>query len=114
MMFELEIAETAHHDITRNAVWWAEHHSYDQAIRWRDAIYQQLESLRDLPERHPFAAENTQFKYDLREKLVGLGNQRGYRALFTIRAKKVYVLAIHRTAQDTIHPDDLPLVPGDR
>ena len=53
-------------------------------------------------------------KYDLREKLVGLGNQRGYRALFTIREQTVYVLAIHRAAQDIIHPDDLPSVPADR
>ncbi|MDA1049830.1 MAG: hypothetical protein O3C40_05055 [Planctomycetota bacterium] len=114
MTFELEIAAAAHNDITRNAVWRAEHHSYDQAIRWRDAIYKQPESLRDLPERHPFAAENPQFKYDLREKLVGLGNQRGYRALFTIREQTVYVSAIHRAAQDTIHPDDLPSAAADQ
>jgi hypothetical protein len=113
MMFEIQIAESAHHDITRNALWWAEHHSYDQALLWRDAIYKQLESLRNAPERHPFAAENPQFPYDLREKLVGLGNQRGYRALFTIRDQTVYVLAIHRAAQDTVHPGDLPSVPGE-
>lgn len=33
MTFELEITEASHDGITRNAVWWAEHHSYDQAIR---------------------------------------------------------------------------------
>lgn len=113
-MFELEIAEVAHDDIIRNAVWWAEHHSYDQAICWRDTIYKQLESLRDLPERHPLAAESPQFTYDLREKFVGLGNQRGYRALFTIRKQTVYVLTIHRIAQDTIHPDDLSFAPDDQ
>lgn len=112
MTFEIQIAEAAHDDITRNAVWWAEHHSYDQAIRWRDAIYQQLESLRKAAERHALAVENPQFNYDLREKLVGLGNQRGYRALFTIREQTVYVLAIHRATQGTVHPDDLPSVPG--
>ena len=113
MTFETQIAEADHDDITRNAVWWAEHHSYDQAIRWRDAIYKQLESLCNAPQRHPFAAESPQFKHDLHEKLVGLGNQRGYRALFTIREETVYVLAIHRAAQDSVHPDDLPSVPGD-
>jgi len=113
MTFEIQIAEAAHDDIMRNAVWWAEHHSYDQAIRWRDAIYEQLESLRSAPERHAFAVENPQFLYDLREKLVGLGNQRGYRALFTIRAQTVYILAIHRAAQETVHPGDLPSVPSD-
>ena len=45
MMFELEVTETAHNDITRSG-----------------------------------------------ENLVGLGNQRGYRALFTIRAQAVYEL----------------------
>jgi len=111
-MYSVEIAEAAHDDITRNAVWWAKHHSYDQAIRWRDAIYKQLESLSDLPERHPLAAENPQFKYDLRQKLIGLGSQRGYRALFTIRDQTVYVLAIHRAAQDVVHPADLPFDPS--
>ena len=46
MIYDLAISEGAHDDITRNAAWWSEHHSYDQAIRWRDAIYEQLETLR--------------------------------------------------------------------
>ena len=43
-----------------------------------------------------------------------LGQSTWYRALFTIREQTVYVLAIHRAAQDTIHADDLPSVPGDQ
>ncbi len=58
MIYDLAISEGAHDDITRNAVWWSEHHSYDQAIRWRDAIYEQLETLRERPEQYPVAAEN--------------------------------------------------------
>ena len=107
MTFALEIADGAHEDITRNAVWWAEHHSYDQAIRWREAVYEQLESLREMPERYSLAAESPKFPYDLRERLVGLGNQRSYRALFTIKDETVYVLAIHRATQDVVSPDDL-------
>lgn len=72
-----------------------------------------MEAGRTLPDRHPFATENPQFNYDLREKLVGLGNQRGYRDLFTIREQTAYVLAIHRAAQNIVHPDDLPSVPGE-
>ena len=108
MNFQLEIAEEAHEDITRNAVWWAEHRSHEQAIRWRESIYDQLELLKELPERHALADENPAFPYDLREKLVGLGNQRGYRALFTIHEQTIFVLAIHRAAQDVVGPDDLP------
>lgn len=111
MKYELAIADGAHDDITRNAVWWAEHHSYDQAIRWRDSIYEQLESLRDGPERYPVAAENPQFNYELRQKLVGLGNRRGYRVVFTIHKQTVYVLAVHRAAQDVNRPGDLSFDP---
>ncbi|MCA9123937.1 MAG: hypothetical protein H6822_20525 [Planctomycetaceae bacterium] len=59
MTFDLEITEAAHNDIIRNAAWWAEHHSYDQAIRWRDAIYKQLESLWDQCERQGSDVDRT-------------------------------------------------------
>lgn len=39
MNFTIFIADAAHEDITRNAMWWAEHHSHERAIQWRDTIY---------------------------------------------------------------------------
>jgi hypothetical protein len=45
MSFQLAIADEAHEDISRNASWCAAHHSYEQASRWKDAVYEQLETL---------------------------------------------------------------------
>ena len=46
MKYELILAARARADILRNAEWWAENHSPDQAISWFDSIYQELENLR--------------------------------------------------------------------
>jgi plasmid stabilization system protein ParE len=113
MSFALSIAEGAHDDIMRNAVWWAQHHSYDQAIKWRDTIYEQLESLRAMPESHSLAVENPEFAYELRERLVGSGKRRSYRAIFTIHEHTVYVLAVHRATQDVVPSDDLHFDPDE-
>jgi len=109
--FRVEITDSAHEDIARNALWWAEHHSYEQAVRWKDAIYEQLASLSLTPERHAIAEENPDFPFEIREKLVGVGSRRSYRAVFTIQHRVVYVLTVQRGAQDTLRPEDIPFEP---
>lgn len=94
-------------------MWWAQHHSHDQAIKWRDAIYEQLESLCAMPESHSLAAQNPDVAYELREKLVGLGKRPSYRAIFTIDEPTVYVLAVHRATQDVVQSDELHFEPGE-
>ena len=94
MSFQLAITDEAHGDISRNASWWAAHHSYEQASRWKDAVYEQLETLRTFPERHPLAPENPEFPFDIREKPVGLGSRPSYRAVFTIQENLVLVLTV--------------------
>ncbi len=84
----------------RNAAWWAEHHSLDQAIEWQDAIYSQLDVLQQMPERCSLAAENINHRQVLHQLLVGLGNQRSYRAIFTIVGTEVHVLTVQRGTQD--------------
>jgi hypothetical protein len=79
MRFHVSILTQARRDIDRNADWWAEHHSVDQALRWSDAVYDQLENLADFPERSGLSAENDDFPYEIRDKLVGLGSRPGYR-----------------------------------
>lgn len=101
MRYEVVVTPRAEEDIFRNAAWWAENHSLDQAIQWQDAIYTQLRALKDLPERCSLAAENTNHHAELRQLLVGLGNQRSYRAIFTIANDEVHVLTVQRGAQDT-------------
>jgi plasmid stabilization system protein ParE len=107
MSFKVSIAETAHRDIHRNALWWAESHSVDEAIKWKAAIYGQLKELATMPTRHPLAVENPAFPFEIREKLVGLGRKPGYRAIFTIVEKDVHVLTVRRGAQDAVTPNDL-------
>lgn len=82
MSFWLNVTAKARDDITRNAAWWAEHHSLDVALRWYDEIYKQLDTLLTFPERHAVAPENDEFEYEIREKPVGVGSHPTYRAIF--------------------------------
>jgi hypothetical protein len=61
-------------------------------VRWDDTVYVQIETLADFPESNGLSAENDEFPYEIRDKLLGLGSRLGYRAVFTIKADTVYVL----------------------
>lgn len=111
MAFHVRILPRAERDIERNAQWWAEHHSVDQAVRWFYAVHDQLKSLRQLPERQPLSAQDSQFPYEVREKLVGLGPRPGYRAVFTIRGNEVFVLTVRAGEQDHFTPDQIEFDP---
>ncbi|MFC1758465.1 type II toxin-antitoxin system RelE/ParE family toxin [Planctomycetota bacterium] len=106
MSFWLIVTNQARDSITRNASWWAENHSLDEALKWYDSVYEQLNELLAFPESHGLAAENESFPYELREKLVG-GKTRTYRAIFTIVDTEVRVLTVRRAAQRAITPDDV-------
>ncbi len=104
MKFRVSILPQARCDIERNADWWPEHHSVEQALEWSDAVYDQLETLVDFPESNGLSAENGEFPYEIRDKLVGLGARPTYRAVFTIKDDTVYVLSVRRGAQDVLRP----------
>lgn len=99
MRYTVVVTPRAEADIYRNAAWWAENHSLHQAIQWQDAIYSQFNALKQLPERCSLAAENDNHPQTLRQLLVGLGNHRSYRAIFTILDSEVHVLTVQRGAQ---------------
>jgi plasmid stabilization system protein ParE len=107
MKYWLNVTATARDDITRNASWWAEHHSLDLALKWYDLVYEQLDEVLQLPESYSLSAENDVFPYELRESLVGLGRRKTYRAILTIAGSEVRVLAVRRASQDTFTPEDL-------
>jgi plasmid stabilization system protein ParE len=107
----LTILPQAREDVRRNAEWWALHHSPEQAARWLDAIQSQLESIVDFPESHSLSAENDEFTYEIRDKLLGLGARPSYRAVFTVKGDNVYVLTVRRSAQDILRPSDIELPP---
>jgi len=106
MSYWLNVTNQARDDITSNAAWWAETHSINEALKWYDSVYEQLNELLAFPESHGFAAENDSFPYELREKLVG-GKKRTYRAIFTIAGSEVRVITVRRAAQRAITPDDI-------
>lgn len=111
MTFRVTILPRAHQDINRNADWWAEHHSLEQALHWSDAVYDQLDTLRDLPTRHSHSAENDEFDYEIRDKPVGLRVRPRYRAVFTIQNDEVFVLAVRSAEQDRLLPTDVDFRP---
>ena len=53
------------------------------------------------------AAENDEFPYEIRDKLVGLGPRPGYRAVFTIKGDEVFVLTVRAAEQDRLTTDDV-------
>ena len=107
MTFRVTILPQALGDIDRNADWWADHHSVEQALRWSEAIYAQLATLSEFPGRHPIAAEDDEFPYEIREKLVGMGSRPGYRAIFTIKDERVFVLTVRSAEQNFLRSDDV-------
>lgn len=113
MKFRVSILPQARRDIDRNADWWAEHHSVEQALPWSDAVYDQLETLAEFPERNGLSSENGEFPYAIRDKLVGLGSRRSHRAVFTIKGDTVFVLSVRRGAQDILRPSDVESPPSD-
>lgn len=108
-MFQIVVHEQAKNDIKRNADWWAEHHSIDQALAWSDAVERQLQDLSQNPERFGIANENGRFAYEIRQILIGLGKRRSYRAIFTIKGDSVHILTIQRAEQSQLAHDDLPM-----
>lgn len=113
MKFRVIIMPRAEADIEVNARWWAAHHSVQQSVLWFDAVHEQLKSLSALPESYGLSAEGDRFPYEIRDKPIGLGSHRAYRAVFTIRENSVYVLAVRRAAQDVVRPNevDTPRLP---
>ena len=107
MTFDVRIETPALRSIQRNAFWWADHHSPDEAVAWENAIFHQIEELRTMPERHGLARENGEFSFELRQQLLGTGTKPTYRALFRIEGSTVHVLEFLAAEQDDVQPDDL-------
>ncbi len=57
MTFRIEITDRAQRDIERNAQWWAQHHSAQQAAEWFDTVHAQLQTLIEFPEWGTFSFE---------------------------------------------------------
>lgn len=112
MTFRVVLLPQALRDINRHAAWWAEQHSFEQALRWSETAYDQIETLATFPERNGLSAENGEFPYEIRDKILGLGSRPSYRAIFTIQGDTIYVLTVRRAAQDVLSPDQVDAPPS--
>lgn len=112
MTIRVIVLPQARGDIDRNADWWAKHHSVEQALRWSDAIYDQIETLANFPESNALSSENDDFPYEIRDKLLGLGSRPSYRGVFTIQGDTVFVLTVRRSAQYVVRPSDVDAPPS--
>jgi len=108
MKYAVFVTDQAESDLDRNAIWWADRYSVEQAISWLAEVWKQIESLEQMPERFSVAPENEAFEYEIRQMLVGLGSRPGYRAIYTITDDRVIVLAVRRGAEDELIAEDLP------
>lgn len=106
MTFEVHLQSRAKIQLYNAALWWAEHHSSDQAIRWLEGFQAALRTLSRNPERWPFAPEQGCVPFDVRELTYGVGRRKTHRAVFEIRGQAVVVHAIRHLAQDTLTSDD--------
>lgn len=111
MTHRVVILPRAESDIERNARWWAENHSKEQAALWFNAIHVQLESLAFNPDSNGLSAENDVFPFEIRDKLLGLGSRPSYRAVFAIRNDTVFVLTVRRSSQSALRPDQVDDLP---
>lgn len=107
MTYRVVVSRQANAEIVRNAMWWADNRSADQARRWRTAIYAKIYSLDALPASHARAVENGDFAYELRAALFGLGSRPTHRILFRIEGEEVRVLSVRSAAQDDVSPDEV-------
>lgn len=105
--YRVSILPRAVEDIERNANWWAENHDVAQASHWFEAVKEQILSLNQSPESHGLSSENDDFPYEIRDKLLGVGSHPTHRAVFTIREKTVFVIAVLGSAQRDLSPSDV-------
>lgn len=112
MTFRVIVDDRAIDDVERNALWWAENHSPEEALRWYELAFSAIYSLDTMPTRHGLSRENADFLYEIRDLLFGFGPHPSYRAVFTIHEDTVHVLAVHRSSQDTVHPADIAFDPN--
>lgn len=107
MRLAVVISQRAAEEIQAAHDWWAEHRSAAQAARWYDGLLTALEGLSANAVRHSKASNSSDFPFEVRELLYGLGRRPSHRALFTIRPDAVYVLTLRHVSQAEVGLDDL-------
>ncbi len=84
MTYRLRVTARAVADADETHAWIAEHLSLDQAERWYQGLFKQMETLTQHPTRCPRAAESDKFPEELRQLLYGKRKNK-HRIIFAIR-----------------------------
>ena len=100
MTYRFEISERARADADEAYAWIAQR-SLEQAERWYQGLFEQIETLTSHPLLCPVAAEDDKFPEEIREMLYGKRHNK-YRIVFTIRDDTVVVLYVRHVARDEI------------
>ena len=103
----VRISRQAENDICRNALWWAEHHSIDEAIHWESVIRRQLLEIAEAPESYGLSGENSFLPFEVHDSLIGTGQRGSYRAIFTFNHEIIVVLRVLRASQGSLEPGDI-------
>lgn len=97
----------AEESLWKNAEWWAENRSSEQAQRWYEGFVEAITALGEHPQRYPLARESDRFPYDVRVMNYGISSHPTHRALYTIHSDAVAVISIRSARQRDATPDDL-------
>jgi len=110
MSLRVVVTEEAEANISANAERSAKNKSVNQARRWKEEVRLQIVGLVESASRCSHSGENgrPRFKFELWDKIVGLGRGNSHRIVFTIHSETIFVLAVRSTGQDDLTPHDLP------
>ena len=107
MAFDLFITEPALVDIGLAADYYEGSGSRKVAERWLDGLDREIHSLANMPRSCPFAPENEDVDFELRER-----SYKSHRILFTIEGESVYVLRVYHMARRLLDEEGLTLGDG--
>jgi plasmid stabilization system protein ParE len=93
MAFRVEQTDAADTDLDTMLKWLGEQGAGEYGMRWFRKLREAIASLAELPHRCPFAPENAEFPFEVRQLLYGR-KPHWYRVLFTIDGDVVVILHI--------------------
>ena len=109
MKYQIEMLPRAIAELRSIAIWWAEHHSSEQAGRWLIGIEAAIAGLANHPEQHSYAIEADDFPFEVRELHYGVKRRKTHRIVFAIREDVVRVYSVRHLAQDLLNAEDIGL-----
>lgn len=107
MTYRVILTPKARIELYRDAAWWAQNRSVEQARQWLDGFERAIDRLAKDPQAHPLATEDAAFPFELRQFAYGLRNKPTHRAVFEIRGRDVIVHGVRHLARQDLTPEDL-------